>query len=205
MTDASAQPEASFAAIIAGNYRKTHAQVVQIASDLSDEQLAWQPPGSVTSIRFNLWHLARWADHLQAAIPGMTPELRRRLGAGRQIWEAEGLAATWHFDTASLGYAETGMLMETEVAMRLPFPSKEVLLDYVQRTFAAADAMVSAVDDQQWLEVERDQGAAADRSALGARRTVGHAILTHLSHENRHLGMIECLRGLQGGSGTATQ
>ncbi len=205
MTDASEQREASFAAIIAANYRKTHARVLQIATDLSDDQLAWHPPDSVTSIGFNLWHLARWADHLQAAIPGMTPELSRRLGAGRQIWEAEGLAATWNFDTASLGYAETGMLMETDVAMRLPLPSKAVLLDYVQRTFAAADAMVSAVDDQQWLEAERDQFEAEDRSALGARRTVGNAILTHLSHENRHLGMIECLRGMQGGSGTATQ
>ena len=70
----------------------------------------------------------------------MTPELSRRLSPGVQIWEAEGLAARWGFDSARLGYAETGMLMDDDAAGRLPLPSKDALLDYARRTFAAPQA-----------------------------------------------------------------
>lgn len=33
---------------------------------------------------------------------------------------------------------------------------------------------------------------------------VADALFTHLCHENRHLGVLEALLGLQVGSGTAT-
>ena len=189
---------------IAAQYRQTHARALQLADDLSDEQLVWRPPGSASSIGFNLWHLARWADHLQAAIPGMTATLSDRLGTRRQLWEVEGIATQWNFDAATLGYAETGMRMDTDAAARLPLPPKERLLDYVRRAFAAAEEAVSAIEDSEWLEFEREQYVEQDRTKLGQRGTVGSAIVTHLAHDNRHLGMIECLRGLQGLSGTAT-
>ena len=34
--------------------------------------------------------------------------------------------------------------------------------------------------------------------------TYGHNIMLYLDHVQRHLGMIEALRGLQGTAGTAT-
>ena len=131
MTDEISSLQSPLATAIAVCYRETHARALRLADDLSDEQLAWRPPGSTSSIGFNLWHLARWADHLQATIPGMTAELSRRLGARRQLWEVEGLAAQWNFDVTTLGLAETGMLMDPDAAARLPLPPKERLLDYL--------------------------------------------------------------------------
>ena len=38
----------------------------------------------------------------------------------------------------------------------------------------------------------------------GDTRDIGGLLLNHFAHDNRHLGMIEALRGVQGLSGTAT-
>src|SRR3712207_4513797 len=105
--------------VISHYYRESHERVLRLVEDLTEEQLAWQLAPNTTSIAFHLWHLARWADHLQAAIPGMTPELRRRLGSGRQLWDEEDLAAQWGMNAATLGYAETGMLMDDDTAGHL--------------------------------------------------------------------------------------
>lgn len=181
-------------AIIAFHYRRTHQRVLALIDNLSDEQVAWRPRAGGHSIGFNLWHLARWADHLQAIIPSMTPELKRRLGEGRELWEVEGLAAAWGLTAASLGYAETGMLMDDDAATSLPLPGKAALLDYARRAFAAAQGAVAVVDDQQFVQ----------RQAIDPD-TVGAAVLAYLTHDNRHLGEIESLRGLQGLRGTATR
>ena len=138
--------------LIAFGYRQTHERVLALVDDLSDEQLAWRH-SAVHSIAWNLWHLARWADHLQERIPHMTAELGRRLGMSRQVWEAEGLA----------------------------------------------ERAVDAVDDQQFRQPNALEQAGPDTP------TVGRALLAHLTHDNRHLGEIECLRGLQGLRGTATR
>lgn len=189
------------AAMIIGAYQQTHARILALAEKLSEEQLYWQPAAGGQSIAFHLWHVARWADHLQAALPGMTPELGRRLDPGGEIWETGGLAARWGFEPAQLGYAGTGMGMADDIATHLSFPAKAELLAYLRQALTAADRAVQAVDDQQFEAIEQPQ---ALTEGIWGESTVGQAILTHLTHENRHLGMMECLVGLQTGSGTAT-
>jgi uncharacterized damage-inducible protein DinB len=53
--------------------------------DLTDDQLCWQVNPSAPSIRFHLFHIARWADQLQKLISGATED----------IWDAEQIAAQW--------------------------------------------------------------------------------------------------------------
>jgi len=189
------------AAVIVEAYCQTHQRIFTLVDTLSDEQLHWRPSADGHSIAFHVWHVARWADHFQAAIPGMTVELGRRLSPGEQIWEAEGLAARWGFESPQLGYAATGMHMDDAVAIRLPFPHKDEILSYLQRTFSAAEQAVRAVDDQQFQEIELPQPLT---EGIWGGNTVGRAIVAHLAHDNRHFGMIECLYGLQSGHGTAT-
>ena len=74
-------------AAIMNYYRDANADVLKKVSDLSDEQLAWRPHSACNSVAFLLWHIARWEDHMQATVPGMTEELSRRLPPGQQIWE----------------------------------------------------------------------------------------------------------------------
>src|SRR5687768_8168034 len=77
---------------IAGRLHEIQTLILAITRDLSEEQLsAWAGPHA-TSIRFHLWHIARWADLVQAGLPAMSPELADRLGPGMEIWEREGLA-----------------------------------------------------------------------------------------------------------------
>ena len=92
----------SHATEIIGAYRMTHTRILALAEKLTDEQLHWRPTQDGLSIAFHVWHLARWADHIQATLPGMTSELGRRLAPGVQIWEAEGLATQWGFELNSV-------------------------------------------------------------------------------------------------------
>ena len=189
------------AALTIATYHLTHRRILDMAEKLTEAQLGWQAvPGSQT-IAFHLWHISRWADHFQAAVPGMTPELGQRLGPGQQIWEVEDLATHWGFEPAQLGYAATGMQMPGDIATGLVFPPRAELLRYLHQVFTAAGRAVDAIDDQQFAAAEQPQPLT---EGIWGEGTVGAAILTHIVHENRHLGAIECLLGLQTGSGTAT-
>jgi hypothetical protein len=132
----------------------------------------------------------------------MTAELQRRLGAGQQIWYGEKLAERWGFDNIQLGFDATGMNMSDEIAAGLIFPRKEDLLNYVESAFDLAERAVTAIDDEQFGSAEQPQPMTEGIWGAG---TVGDAIIAHLTHDNRHLGMMECLLGLQGQRGTATQ
>lgn len=191
---------ASPAAVVINSYCETHQLILTFLQKRSDEQLQWRPALGSHSIAFHAWHVARWADYLQACIPGMTPELGRRLEAGAQTWEAEGLADRWGFNTAQLGYADTGMKMPDEIAMLLPFPDKSHLLEYIASVFALAERAVKTIDDQQFQNAEQPQPLT---EGIWGQGTVGDAVMDHVTHDNRHLGMMECLLGLQGQPGSA--
>ncbi len=181
-------------------YLTTHERILKLAEGLTETQLGWQAGPTSPAIAFHVWHLARWADHLQAALPGMTEELSRRLGPRLQIWDAEGIEQQWRLANQDLGVNRTGMGVGTTDELHLP--QKATLLEYVRRAFAAADQAVQQVDAEQFAAPEQPQGTTD--GVRNPEGTVGDALLVHLTHENRHLGMIECLIGLQGAAGTAT-
>ncbi len=191
----------AIASAVIENYCQTHQRLLLLAEKASEEQLQWRATPHSHTIAFHLWHVARWADFMQAAIPGMTSGLQQRLPARIQIWESEALAVRWGFATAALGYSETGMQMSDEVARQLPFPEKIELLAYVRRAFAAVDEVARSIDAHQFQEPEQWQPLTA---GIWSEGTVGGVILEHIVHENRHLGAIESLFGLQTGSGTAS-
>jgi hypothetical protein len=114
-----------------------------------------------------------------------------------EIWVAEGLVDRWGLAGHDLGYRETGMSLPDASAVTLPLPASSVLLDYAERAFAAAEAASAAVNDERFVAPGQDP--------LGRAITVGDAVLNHLFHVGRHLGMIEALRGVLGLHGTATR
>lgn len=176
--------------------RRTHDALLRVVDDLTDEQLTHGGGLSSPSIAFHLWHAARWADLLQSKIPGMTAELGKRLGKGCQIWEVEALANQWGLDSSTLGEGSNGMGMDDNVSASLPLPGKEQLADYARRVFEQANQAIAAVDDEQLN--------ASCIDLYGRETSVAAAVISHLRHLNRHLGMIEALRGVQGLRGTAT-
>ena len=178
----------SIMSVICEQYRNTHEILLDLIDSLSDEQIGWTPNATTPSIGFHVWHLARWADYLQEMIHGR----------GSQLWEKEDLAARWDMETASLGYAQTGMSMDDQTAVALRMPGREHLLDYARRAFAAAQGAVEGISDQDFYKIY--EGFHGENWHDGH---IGPIISTWMTHDNRHLGMIECLVGVQGIHGSA--
>lgn len=178
----------SIMAELSSRYRINHENLLELVAGLSDEQIAWTPNETTPSVGFHIWHLARWADYLQELIHGR----------GSQLWEIDGLAARWNMGSEDLGYAQTGMEMDEKSARALGLPGKDLLLDYARRSFAAAQQAVAKIGDNEFFDVYE--------CLHGENWHDGHIgpiVITWMTHDNRHLGMIECLVGLQGQSGSA--
>ena len=182
--------------VVKGGIVRLHEQVLKLANRVSDEQLAWRLNLHTPSISFHIWHIARWADRLQARIPDMSPEMTERLGKATEVWEIEKLSRSWNIAVSALGYGDTGMEMSDEMAANFVLPPKSVLIDYLQRTLAAVESSIAAIDTEQFMHACTD--------LYGRNGLVGESLVSHLGHISRHLGMIEALVGVQGVEGTAT-
>ena len=189
---------------LAKAYALNHRNALEAVAELDDDQLRWRPPRS-NSVAFNLWHMARWADHLQSILSTMTPAMRERIGAQPEVWARENVAARWGFPAASLGTAETGMGMDEDASARLVLPAKAELLSYVEGAFEVADRAVRAVRDEDLSQAAELEPAQVPwvKSPAGYG-TVGSWIVISIRHESRHLGMIEALKGAAGLRGTVT-
>jgi hypothetical protein len=164
--------------------RETHNRVLTLLQDLSDDQLAWRPTLAAPPIGFHVWHLARWADHDRAVVEG-TP----------QIWRARDLARAWGFPDSGLGDDDTGTGMGDSVSADLVLPPKPALVDYTAAAFAALDSALDRFPPDSLLQPIK----APENDDSAVKMFTGY-----LSHDNRHLGMIEALRGALGLLGSAT-
>lgn len=181
---------------IASAIAKLHRQLLDVTAESTDEQAAWSPGAHAPSMAFHLWHVARGADRHQALLPTLAEGLARRLGPREELWRAQGLAERWGLNASALGVAESGSELDDEAATSLALPRKDVVLAYARDAFAADRAFV-AVDDELFL--------ASCPAFAGGVTTIGTLIIEYLAHAGRHLGMIECLRGVQGMRGTASR
>jgi len=185
-------------------YTLNHRNALEAVADLDEDKLRWRPPRS-NSVAFNVWHIARWADHFQSILSTMTPALRDRIGATPELWTRDGVAAKWGFPESGLGTVQTGMGMDEDASAKLALPPKSELLSYVSGAFELADRAVRMVRDD---DLPQPAELAADRvpwlSSPTQYGTVGIWIATGIRHEARHLGMIEALKGAAGLRGTVT-
>jgi len=162
------------------NFKDIHKVVLNFADELNDEQLNWKPEGYSTSIGFHLWHLARESDYLKAAILHHYPGLGLELEDQGEIWTQENLARKWDFPVEAHETVGTGL--SDEVAAQLPIPPKAELLDSRYSRF-------ETLDEEKTKKIQN----------------VRLNLLVFLTHDCRHLGMMECLKGLQTGFGSATE
>jgi len=73
------------------------------------------------------------------------------------------------------------------------------LMDYLRRSYATLEQFVELLDDRysNFDNIEEDLKKKLQNIRLN--------LLVFLSHDCRHLGMMECLKGLQTGFGSATE
>ena len=179
------------------SFKNIHKVVLEFADGLNDVQLQWRPRGYSTSIGFNLWHLARESDYLRAVILERSPELGNDYGEPKEIWAKEALAAKWGFPTDLNATVGTGL--SDEVASTLPIPSKAEVLDYLKRSYDALEEFIERLDVRYstFDEIDGDLAKKLQNIRLN--------LLVFLTHDCRHLGVMECLKGLQTGFGSATE
>lgn len=175
--------------LLAGRMAITHKHLVEAAQGCTDEDLLWRPGPTSPPIAFHLWHAGRWADRWAEAVRVAAG------GKGSQRWVLENMAEAWGFP-ASLGNGDTGMELPDEEAALLPYPGHGALTTYLRGAFNDLEQAVGSLDDKTIL-------ADAD-NLLGETAPLEDSLIRHLSHVSRHLGMIEALRGVRGGHGTAT-
>lgn len=178
-------------------YRELHKNALNLAESLTDEQLRWKPEGYSTSIGFHLWHLAREADYLRARILERVLQLGLDFGEAHEIWQQEKLAEQWGFPLALGETVGTGL--SDDVAANLPLPPKEDVLDYLRRSYQAAEQFVELLD-QRYPDFEQVEDEFRQKI-----QNIRLNILVFLAHDGRHLGMMECLKGLLTGFGSATE
>jgi hypothetical protein len=179
------------------SFQDIHRVVLELADSLTDEQLRWKPRGYSTSIGFHLWHLARESDYLQAAILYHTPQLVPEFGDGTEIWQREGLAQKWGFPEELHTTVGTGL--SDEAAATLPIPEKDELLAYVRNSYQAIEEFIERLDSR-YPTLEK-----VDEELKKKIQMIRLNLLVFLTHDCRHLGMVECLKGLQTGFGSATE
>ncbi|HSJ89622.1 MAG TPA: DinB family protein [Anaerolineales bacterium] len=179
------------------SFQDIHRVVINLAGELNDEQLRWKPEGYSTSIGFHLWHLARESDYLKAALLQYYPEIGSEFGDGIQIWQRDGLAQKWGFPPGL--YETVGTGLSDETAALLPIPKKEELLGYLHASYKAIEAFVELLDSKyaNFNGVSEELRKQVEKIRLN--------LLVFLTHDCRHLGMMECLKGLQTGFGSATE
>ena len=182
----------STAQAVAGYLALTHERLLHVIEDLDDAALR-ERSGRSNSVGFNLWHIARWADWLQAQIGGTRGEDER------SIWEREDLPRRWRWDSAKLGALQTGMGMDEGVSAQLPLPPKSEIERYARASFTALDGYMTHLDEEMCGTPLKSGEANEIKDA-----TIGSWIVSILVHANRHLGMIESAKGASGRRGTAS-
>jgi hypothetical protein len=92
-----------------------------------------------------------------------------------------------------------GTGLSDEVASTLPIPRKEELMDYLCRSYDVLERFVALLDERY------PTFDYVDEDFKKKLQNIRLYLLDFLSHDCRHLGMMECLKGLQTGFGSATE
>jgi hypothetical protein len=172
--------------------RRAHEWARTITADLEDAVLDRRHSPASPPIGFHLWHIARSTDRNTAL-------LKKNLGGPTDVeetWHQKGLAERWGMTPRRLGAGETGMEMSDEASESFVTPPRDELRDYIASVFDALETVLNGLSDDQ-LEIRLED-------VYERQTTVGEMLLQHLSHVDRHVGMIESLRGVEGLRGSAT-
>lgn len=149
------------------------------------------------SIAFHAWHMARWADKYQSALP-VWLEGRSEVDPAAEIWLRDDVVGRWGLRGIETGdFGGTGAGLDDEASATLPLPDAATLLGYMGASFSAFEGRIRAIDDDAALDM-------AIVDLYDEPSTIADAIASATSHADRHLGMIEALRGVLGDRGTVT-
>jgi hypothetical protein len=189
-----AVPELSIPWLLSRSYARNLREILELCRGVDEETFRRHVPGTNT-LAHDLWHTARWADHLQSIISEMSPELTARLGVREEIWTAEGLKERWGMEGLDLGHVDTGFGMDEELAATMPMPPTPELFEYAERAVAAAKEVVAGLSEDDLLHpahVAQERSTWLDPGPE-PRGLVFNWVQAYLRHDAQHVGAMTTL------------
>jgi len=186
----------SASAIALRRLMRANALLFEIVTGMYDEQSSrWAAP-TAPSVKWHLWHVSRWSDIVQATlfpIANGEADLRNK---GAELWTALGIADEWGFENPMPGKLGGGTGTGKSESAKLELPNMIRIVGYARSSFELCEMRFSQIDDGVFESDFYDWD--------NVRLQVGDAMFGHISHLNRHLGMIEAIKGVLGMDGSAT-
>jgi hypothetical protein len=167
------------------SFKDIHKVVLNLADDLNDELTG----NLIHSTSIGFHSASGGIDYLKAAILYHNPQFVPEFGDGKEIWEKEGLAQKWGFPEELHQTVGTGLTDES--AATLPIPKKDELLGYLRNSYETIECFIELLDTR-YATFEN-----IDEELKKKIEMIRLNLLVFFSHDCRHLGMMECLKGLQ--------
>ena len=182
-----------------------HSWLIRAGDSVSASQFVKVFSPDAPPIGWHLWHMARFADRLQAKLGEITKEK-----VGHEVWESHDLINVWGLNSTKLGVFDSGMGQPHEDAQdAIAHVGKDSILNYAQLSFRACDQQILSLNS---TDFEKDYFGIIDYAYDAATgrvwatepkiSSVAQDIVFHAAHGSRHMGMIEALKGLLGSAGT---
>ena len=176
--------------IIASRLQRLNTQLLATVDVLTEEEASTWPTSTAPSCKWHLWHMARWADYVQALLPPVGLE------ETCELWESEQFAEKWRFNGIDLGMWGAGSGLGNKNGRSLPLPNLPEVRAYAKKVFNRLEIRVGKFDElsfntpfTDWHDVDT---------------SIGDAMVGYLAHANRHLGMLEAISGVLGKDGSVT-
>ncbi len=146
--------------------------LMNVMSDVTDEQAAWVPPGTANTIGATYAHVIRWQDNYLATISGQ-----------QNIWESGRWAEKLGMEGTTRMNREADEVPKSLAAYR----------EYAEAVFEATDSYLGALK-----AADLDREVQGYRGPIAVGELIPRSMLAHIS---RHLGEIAALKGVQGMKG----
>jgi hypothetical protein len=183
-----------------GNLSWTQNAIIKATGDLTEEEFCRQPSPKAPPIGWHVWHVSRLADMLQASLPNR-----------EQHWERAGLVASYGLESLRLGLLQMGATLSPQKATAvIGALGQERLIDYARSVFDMTDAALKELTLEDLYTpresiLKIDWNARPFTEGRGADVLLFNDLQFHMTHSQRHLGMIEALIGTMfNREGTAT-
>ena len=187
-------PELTIPWLLSRSYARNLREILELCRGVGEETFRLHMPGTNT-LAHDLWHVARWADHLQSIISEMSPELTARLGVRPEIWTAENLRDQWGLAGLDLGHVDTGFGMDANLAATMPLPPTAELFDYAERAIKSATDVIAGLTEaelRQPAHVPQERSPWLDPGPE-ARGLVFNWVQAYLRHDAQHVGAMTTL------------
>lgn len=186
----------SASAIALRRLTRANALLIEIVTGMYEEQASrWSAP-TAPSAKWHLWHVARWSDIVQSNLLPVANGEADLANKGAELWDALGIPDEWELNVSSSGKHGGGTGSGNTEAVNLGLPNMIRVVGYARSAFELCEMRFSQIDEGLFESDFYDWD--------GVRIQVGDAMFGHISHLNRHLGMIEAIKGVLGLDGSAT-